>query len=83
MPKYDGILPYTGASPNPNNNSPIAINSVSSTNSSNMKLMDTNMVVSQPMIADMEDYSVSYFSTTRTNRILSYFYLIIVCILRF
>ncbi|KAL9916366.1 upstream-binding protein 1 isoform X3 [Glossina fuscipes] len=57
MPKYDGILPYTGASPNPNNNSPIAINSVSSTNSSNLKLMDTNMVISQPMIADMEDYS--------------------------
>lgn len=57
IPKYDGILPYTGASPNSNTNSPIAINSVSSTNSSNLKLMDTNMVVGQPMISDMEDYS--------------------------
>lgn len=56
MPKYDGILPFTGASPNPNA-SPIAINSVSSTNSTNLKIMDPNNLVNNAtMVTDIEEY---------------------------
>lgn len=55
IPKYDGILPYTSTSP-ASNSSPIAINSVTSSNSPTLKLMDTNMVSPQQVPSDMDDY---------------------------
>ncbi|XP_012157720.1 transcription factor CP2-like protein 1 isoform X2 [Ceratitis capitata] len=59
IPKYDGILPYTGGSPVANS-SPIAINSVTSTNSPTLKLMDANMVSPKQTVAsDMEDYNTN------------------------
>ncbi|XP_075168076.1 transcription factor CP2 like gemini isoform X2 [Haematobia irritans] len=58
IPKYDGILSYASASPNANAASPIAINSVSSTNSPNLKIMDTNMVTAPAAMAtDTDDYN--------------------------
>ncbi|KAM7344722.1 transcription factor CP2 like gemini [Cochliomyia hominivorax] len=58
MPKYDGIIPFNGASPNANNASPIAINSVSSTNSTNLKIMDPNSLVTTPaMVTDIDEYN--------------------------
>ncbi|XP_065370405.1 transcription factor CP2 isoform X2 [Calliphora vicina] len=57
MPKYDGIIPFTSASPNANA-SPIAINSVSSTNSTNLKIMDPNNMVNTPtMLTDIDEYN--------------------------
>ncbi|XP_013113639.2 uncharacterized protein LOC106091612 isoform X1 [Stomoxys calcitrans] len=56
IPKYDGILSYASASPNANA-SPIAINSVSSTNSPNLKIMDANMVAAPVMATDTDDYN--------------------------
>lgn len=56
LPKYDGILPYTGGSA-VTNSSPIAINSVTSTNSPTLKLMEANMVSPQQSVTpDMDDY---------------------------
>ena len=56
MPKYDGILPFASASPN-SNASPIAINSVSSTNSTNLKIMDPNSLVNTPaMVTDTDEF---------------------------
>ncbi|XP_017037156.1 uncharacterized protein gem isoform X1 [Drosophila kikkawai] len=60
IPKYDGILPFapSAASPATSSSSPIAINSVTSTNSPTLKLMDaTNMVSPQHVPADMDDYN--------------------------
>ncbi|KAH8356703.1 hypothetical protein KR200_004703 [Drosophila serrata] len=60
IPKYDGILPFapSAASPATSSSSPIAINSVTSTNSPTLKLMDTtNMVSPQHIPADMDDYN--------------------------
>ncbi|XP_068147743.1 putative uncharacterized protein DDB_G0282129 isoform X1 [Drosophila tropicalis] len=58
IPKYDGMLPFTSnASPGTSSSSPIAINSVTSTNSPTLKLMDaTNMVSPQHVPADIDDY---------------------------
>lgn len=58
IPKYDGMLPYTNASPN-GSASPIAINSVSSTNSPNLKIMDTTSIVSAPVMGSEIDEFVS------------------------
>ncbi|XP_030388317.1 upstream-binding protein 1 [Scaptodrosophila lebanonensis] len=59
IPKYDGMLPFASASP-ANSSSPIAINSVTSTNSPTLKLMDaTNMVSPQHVPADIDDYNVN------------------------
>ncbi|KAH8237214.1 hypothetical protein KR038_007176 [Drosophila bunnanda] len=60
IPKYDGVLPFapSAASPATSSSSPIAINSVTSTNSPTLKLMDTtNMVSPQHVPADMDDYN--------------------------
>ncbi|XP_034122289.1 hybrid signal transduction histidine kinase A isoform X5 [Drosophila guanche] len=59
IPKYDGMLPFasSAASPATSGSSPIAINSVTSTNSPNFKLMDaTNMVSPQHVPAEMDDF---------------------------
>ncbi|BFG03996.1 hybrid signal transduction histidine kinase A [Drosophila madeirensis] len=59
IPKYDGMLPFasSAASPATSGSSPIAINSVTSTNSPNLKLMDaTNMVSPQHVPAEMDDF---------------------------
>ncbi|XP_073812085.1 transcription factor CP2 like gemini isoform X2 [Musca autumnalis] len=57
IPKYDGMLPYAGTSPNANAG-PIAINSVSSTNSPSLKIMDTNMVAAPTAMAtDIDEYN--------------------------
>ncbi|KAH8272898.1 hypothetical protein KR018_008412 [Drosophila ironensis] len=59
IPKYDGMLPFAAnaASPATSSSSPIAINSVTSTNSPTLKLMDaTNMVSPQHVPADMDDF---------------------------
>lgn len=58
IPKYDGMLPYANASPN-GSASPIAINSVSSTNSPNLKIMDTTSIVSAPVMGSEIDEFVS------------------------
>jgi len=80
IPKYDGILSYANASPN-RNSSPIAINSVTSTNSPTLKLMDANMVSPQQVATDMDDYAINIMpdSTSTqvahwltTNRLTSY-----------
>ncbi|CAD7077968.1 unnamed protein product [Hermetia illucens] len=52
MPKYDGVLPFSNT-----NSSPIAINSVTSTNTNNFKLMDQNMV--SPQQPDIEEFSTT------------------------
>ncbi|KMY92695.1 upstream-binding protein 1 isoform X1 [Drosophila simulans] len=59
IPKYDGMLPFAPSAASPaTSSSPIAINSVTSTNSPTLKLMDaTNMVSPQHVPADMDDYS--------------------------
>ncbi|KAH8299788.1 hypothetical protein KR044_005947 [Drosophila immigrans] len=57
IPKYDGMLPFTSSASPATSSSPIAINSVTSTNSPTLKLMDaTNMVSPQHVPADMDDY---------------------------
>uniref|UniRef100_T1PE76 SAM domain-containing protein n=1 Tax=Musca domestica TaxID=7370 RepID=T1PE76_MUSDO len=58
IPKYDGMLPYANASPNASA-SPIAINSVSSTNSPSLKIMDTNMVTAPSAVMgnDIDEYN--------------------------
>ncbi|XP_037717801.1 upstream-binding protein 1 isoform X4 [Drosophila subpulchrella] len=59
IPKYDGMLPFAPSAPSPaTSSSPIAINSVTSTNSPTLKLMDaTNMVSPQHVPADMDDFN--------------------------
>ncbi|EDV58148.1 upstream-binding protein 1 isoform X1 [Drosophila erecta] len=59
IPKYDGMLPFAPSAASPaTSSSPIAINSVTSTNSPTLKLMDaTNMVSPQHVPADMDDNS--------------------------
>ncbi|XP_017054167.1 upstream-binding protein 1 isoform X1 [Drosophila ficusphila] len=59
IPKYDGMLPFAASAASPaTSSSPIAINSVTSTNSPTLKLMDTtNMVSPQHVPADMDDYN--------------------------
>ncbi|XP_060660619.1 putative uncharacterized protein DDB_G0277255 [Drosophila nasuta] len=58
IPKYDGMLPFASSASPATSSSPIAINSVTSTNSPTLKLMDaTNMVSPQHMPADMDDYN--------------------------
>lgn len=57
IPKYDGMLPFASSASPATSSSPIAINSVTSTNSPTLKLMDaTNMVSPQHVPADMDDY---------------------------
>ncbi|XP_017087287.2 upstream-binding protein 1 isoform X1 [Drosophila bipectinata] len=57
IPKYDGMLPFAASAASPaTSSSPIAINSVTSTNSPTLKLMDTtNMVSPQHVPADIDD----------------------------
>jgi len=52
------MLPFAPSAPSPaTSSSPIAINSVTSTNSPTLKLMDaTNMVSPQHVPADMDDF---------------------------
>ncbi|XP_070069309.1 upstream-binding protein 1 isoform X2 [Drosophila takahashii] len=59
IPKYDGMLPFAPSAASPaTSSSPIAINSVTSTNSPTLKLMDaTNMVSPQHVPADIDDYN--------------------------
>ncbi|XP_034479224.1 upstream-binding protein 1 isoform X2 [Drosophila innubila] len=58
IPKYDGMLPFTSSASPGTSSSPIAINSVTSTNSPTLKLMDTTNMVSPPHVpADMDDYN--------------------------
>ncbi|XP_051860854.1 upstream-binding protein 1 isoform X2 [Drosophila albomicans] len=58
IPKYDGMLPFASSASPATSSSPIAINSVTSTNSPTLKLMDaTNMVSPQHVPADMDDYN--------------------------
>ncbi|XP_017066532.2 homeobox protein 5 isoform X1 [Drosophila eugracilis] len=59
IPKYDGMLPFAPSATSPaTSSSPIAINSVTSTNSPTLKLMDaTNMVSPQHVPAEMDDYN--------------------------
>ncbi|KAH8367126.1 hypothetical protein KR084_001811 [Drosophila pseudotakahashii] len=59
IPKYDGMLPFAPSAASPaTSSSPIAINSVTSTNSPTLKLMDaTNMVSPQHVPADMDDFN--------------------------
>ncbi|XP_032586564.1 upstream-binding protein 1 isoform X1 [Drosophila mojavensis] len=58
IPKYDGMLPFASSASPAASSSPIAINSVTSTNSPTLKLMDaTNMVSPQHVPADMDDYN--------------------------
>ncbi|KAH8400763.1 hypothetical protein KR009_000775 [Drosophila setifemur] len=59
IPKYDGMLPFAASASSPaTSSSPIAINSVTSTNSPTLKLMDTtNMVSPHHVPADMDDYN--------------------------
>ncbi|XP_017128821.1 upstream-binding protein 1 isoform X1 [Drosophila elegans] len=59
IPKYDGMLPFAPSAASPaTSSSPIAINSVTSTNSPTLKLMEaTSMVSPQHVPADMDDYS--------------------------
>lgn len=64
IPKYDGMLPFASSASPATSSSPIAINSVTSTNSPTLKLMDaTNMVSPQHVPADMDDYVCIYIST--------------------
>ncbi|KRF80151.1 probable basic-leucine zipper transcription factor F isoform X2 [Drosophila virilis] len=64
IPKYDGMLPFTSSASPAASSSPIAINSVTSTNSPTLKLMDaTNMVSPQHVPADMDDYNIMPEST--------------------
>ncbi|XP_067629478.1 uncharacterized protein gem isoform X2 [Eurosta solidaginis] len=69
IPKYDGILPYAGGSPN-TNSSPIAINSVTSTNSPTLKIMDANMV-SPPQSAtpDMDEYVLNILPESSPSQV--------------
>ncbi|KPU75956.1 uncharacterized protein Dana_GF12780, isoform B [Drosophila ananassae] len=57
IPKYDGMLPFAASAASPaTSSSPIAINSVTSTNSPTLKLMDTtNMVSPQHVPADIDE----------------------------
>ncbi|KAL7737667.1 hypothetical protein ACLKA6_006071 [Drosophila palustris] len=58
IPKYDGMLPFTSSASPGTSSSPIAINSVTSTNSPTLKLMDATNMVSPPHVpADMDDYN--------------------------
>ncbi|EDW02030.1 GH21767 [Drosophila grimshawi] len=58
VPKYDGMLPFASSASPAASSSPIAINSVTSTNSPTLKLMDATNMVSPPHVpADMEDYN--------------------------
>lgn len=69
IPKYDGILPYTGGSP-VTNSSPIAINSVTSTNSPTLKLMDANMVSPQQSATpDMDDYIINILPESTPSQV--------------
>ncbi|XP_036330282.1 uncharacterized protein DDB_G0283357 isoform X2 [Rhagoletis pomonella] len=69
IPKYDGILPYTGGSPVTNTN-PIAINSVTSTNSPTLKLMDGNMVSPQQSTTpDMDDYAINILPESTPSQV--------------
>ncbi|XP_049308823.1 transcription factor CP2-like protein 1 isoform X2 [Bactrocera dorsalis] len=69
IPKYDGILPYTGGSP-VTNSSPIAINSVTSTNSPTLKLMEANMVSPQQSATpDMDDYAINILPESSPSQV--------------
>lgn len=69
IPKYDGMLPFASSASPAASSSPIAINSVTSTNSPTLKLMDaTNMVSPQHVPADMDDY-VCYTHSVHTYAI--------------
>lgn len=61
MPKYDGIIPFA------NNNSPIAINSVTSTNNNSFKLMEQNMV--SPLQSDAEECSTTISKDSTPNQV--------------
>lgn len=64
IPKYDGMLPFTSSASPGTSSSPIAINSVTSTNSPTLKLMDATNMVSPPHVpAEMDDYvdSTTYY----------------------
>ncbi|XP_069964719.1 protein grainyhead isoform X2 [Bactrocera oleae] len=69
LPKYDGILPYTGGSA-VTNSSPIAINSVTSTNSPTLKLMEANMVSPQQSVTpDMDDYAINILPESSPSQV--------------